>query len=82
MPVPPEDAGPDLGGDSCEDPLVVSSLPYSYTGDTTNAGSDHDAGDCLLVDDGTAANDHVFAYTPAVNGAFIISLLAEFDSLL
>ena len=71
-----------VAGDTCGDAIVVDSLPYTHDGDTTDASSDYDSGDCGLFFDGSASSDVVYAYTPDADGDFTVVLNATHDSLL
>ena len=71
-------------GDTCDNPITVGALPFSATGDTTGYGADHNytAGQCPGENNyGLAAPDIVYAFTPAVDGDYVIQLTGTgFDS--
>ena len=70
-------------GDTCGDPFVVGSLPFSATGDTDGFSSDYgySAGACPGETGGwgAASSDHAYAFTPAEDGELTITL-SGFDS--
>jgi uncharacterized membrane protein len=65
-------------GDRIEDPYVIDAMPYSTLGSTQAFGHDYDA-QCPSPGSPTgyaAANDIVYAYTPAQDETITISLCA------
>ncbi|HIA00450.1 MAG TPA: hypothetical protein EYN66_00800, partial [Myxococcales bacterium] len=74
-------------GDTCENAIVLENGPViSVSGDTTTANPDYStnmlacAG--LAGAWGSSSNDLVYAFTPATDGTYKVTLLADYDSLL
>ncbi len=69
---------PVVPGQTCDAPLVVDAVPYSATGDTTDASADYSypAGACPGEGGswGAASSDNAYAFTPTVTGSYTISL--------
>ena len=66
-------------GDTCENPFVVGSAPYSSSGDTTGAANDYERpqGACpngANARRGGASSDEVYAFTPTVSGNYIFEV--------
>lgn len=59
------------GGDTCADPTVISSLPYSDTGTTSGYTDDYDE---VCPYTGSTSPDVVYQYTPASDELVYISL--------
>ncbi len=67
-----------IEGNTCNNPFVVASTPYSNTGDTT--GLTNDISGCNL---GAAGNDAFYSLTPTVTGIYTVGIpTASFDSAL
>ena len=70
-------------GDTCADPFTVGALPFSTTGNTAGASNDYSytAGSCPPETGGWGAgsSDHAYAFEPAANGTYHITL-SGFDS--
>ncbi|QAA83006.1 BspA family leucine-rich repeat surface protein [Aequorivita sp. H23M31] len=73
-------AGP---GDTCNDPAVITSLPFTVTDNTSNYGDDYGSGDRPPSAPNAVGNpsgsylqgdDVVYAYTPSANGVINISV--------
>lgn len=71
-------------GNTCIDPLTITSLPYSLTGDTANYGDDYDTVNIPPVATGAIAigtsytyylngDDVVFKITPSINGTLTVN---------
>ncbi len=73
-------------GETCADPFTLTGDPVTASGDTSGASQDFgvQAGECpgLDYDRGGASSDHVYAYTPAVDGTYDVSLDPSFDAAL
>ncbi len=72
-------------GDVCGTPFTVSSLPFTYMGDTSDFSNDYSyaSGACPGVPGlagGTNAPDVVFDFTPSVSATYQIELASGFDS--
>ena len=71
-------------GDTCATAFPVGALPFSATGDTSDATGDYgyDSGDCPPESGGwgAAALDEAYALTAPATGTYLITLDADFDS--
>jgi len=70
-PVPADPPEQRVGGDTCANPTVIPSLPYTDTGDTSSFFHDYDE---VCPYSGGTAPDVVYSYQPAVNETVNISL--------
>ncbi|WP_284652586.1 T9SS type A sorting domain-containing protein [Flavobacterium terrisoli] len=69
-------------GNLCTDPIVITTLPYSTTDNTSNYGDNYDppTGASIACGAGTAGNyylggnDVIYSFTPAVSGTVTIEL--------
>lgn len=72
-------------GDVCGAPIVISSLPYSTTDNTSNYGDDYDIADRPALTGAQVANgsgigdyltgdDVVYSFTPATTGCYNVNL--------
>ncbi len=68
-------------GDSCADPHPVEALPFTANSSTAGANNESSSG-CADFFDGAASRDEVYAYTPDFDGAIVVTLVGDFDSLL
>lgn len=71
-------------GESCTNPFVIGALPYTFSGDTSDAQNDYDAplGSCPgLIGGGGASNDEVFTFTPTVNGTYRFEVTSSWQSI-
>jgi cysteine-rich repeat protein len=70
-----------LPGDSCQDPILIASLPFSESNDSTPFGNQHShvAGVCTgnLQAAGGAGRDVVYSFTPETTGSYTIALQEE-----
>ncbi len=73
-----------LTGDTCADALPVGALPFSASGDTSDATPDYgyDAGQCPPETGGwgDGSADEVYAFTPAVTADYLIAIDTNYDS--
>gem|GEM_PF-740281 len=64
-------------GDTCEAPLVITTLPYSQPNDTANFANNYSTnpnGSCIQPDgDYLSGNDIVYSYTPTQTGIITIT---------
>jgi len=71
-------------GENCANPIVVGGLPYTYSGDTTNATNDYAYGDNACPGESTGwgdgSNEQVFLFTPTISGTVTFTLNPEYDS--
>ncbi len=65
-------------GESCSDPLVINSLPYTTTNNTVNFADNYNGSPgstgCSTTTSYLSGNDVVYAYTPTANGNINISV--------
>lgn len=75
-----------LPGETCINPFVVGALPYTFSGDTSDAANDFGAAfnTCpgLVSGGGNNSNDEVFSFTPTANATYRISLATSWQSVL
>jgi len=75
-----QDAGP---GDTCADPIEVTALPFSHSGDTGRFHHDYgySVSDCPTFPFrfGNASSDVVFHFTAPADGVYTAELGADFD---
>ncbi|MBA6152056.1 fibronectin type III domain-containing protein [Gelidibacter maritimus] len=73
-----------IAGEVCENPLVISSLPFMHTGNTGDYGDNYDSSDKPRRADGAIGDpsssflrgdDVVYAYTPSEDGTIDISVI-------
>jgi len=84
---PEVDAGPAVGGDGCDDPIVLDpgALPITWSGSTADGAGDRFAtaascgGDALL---GAGAPDRVFTLVADLRGVYRLRLDAGFEAAL
>lgn len=80
------DGGVPALGDTCSNPFMVGTLPYSVNGDTTGVGEDYGftGSSCppTTSDKGAGSPDHVYAFTPTSTGKYNIVLDSVFDAAL
>ncbi|HIA00366.1 MAG TPA: hypothetical protein EYN66_00355 [Myxococcales bacterium] len=78
------DCGPD--GKSCDSAISVALVPFTASGDTSDATSDYgySTGSCPGEAEGWGAvsPDHAYSFSPQKDGIFVFTLKAEFDSTL
>jgi len=80
--------GPDAPGDTCDNPVLVNDMPFSYTGDTslasTNDSYEYGDGACEgeTYGSGDSQKDNAILFIPAASGPYTITLDADFDSAL
>ncbi len=71
-------------GDTCDDPLAVTELPFIAEGSTDAATPNYgySTGQCPPETGGygNGSNDVVFAFVPPQTGAYTITLTGDFDS--
>ena len=71
-------------GDACSDPLVIDTLPYTHSGDTSDFDNDffYEDGDCPGVPYGwgKGSNDVVYQFTPPKTDLYEIQVEAAFDT--
>ncbi len=61
-------------GYTCDFPLVINSLPYNTSDNTSNYGDDYDNGDSPCNNYYLSGDDVVYSYTPAVDECVDITL--------
>jgi|GEM_PF-1416032 len=68
-----------LEGDTCSNPILVDTLPFTYDGATTNASNSFELldGACSTLGWGAASGDIVFEFTPTVTAYYPID--ADYD---
>jgi hypothetical protein len=69
---------PGTNGDTCADPIIIDTVPYSHTGDTTTMNHDYTP-PCTSYHEGY---DTVYSLTPTSTNTYIVTLTADFDSVL
>ncbi|TNF36092.1 MAG: hypothetical protein EP329_05550 [Deltaproteobacteria bacterium] len=73
-------------GNRCENPLPITAVPAHRAGTTVGRTADYSvpAGACPGIEGawGEAAGDTVYAFTPPAAGSYVVTLDADFDSLL
>ena len=64
-------------GSTCDDPLIVDSLPYNVSDDTANYGDDYDgsAGEACGSPSYITGDDVVYSYTSSFDGAISVQLV-------
>ncbi|MEC9071844.1 MAG: hypothetical protein VX938_05665, partial [Myxococcota bacterium] len=83
------DSAPPAGGagSSCEEAIVIGSIPFQHSGDTTTSTVTYgyEAGACpgqINSGWGMGSPDDAFVFTPTTAGTYTFSLDAAFDSTL
>jgi len=67
-------------GDTCANPIAVTQLPYTATGNTCDYTHDYVGSGCVPT---ATAPDVVYAYTPTANGSINVSLCgSSYDTVL
>lgn len=79
--------GAAASGDMCADPYVVDTLPFTGTGNTSDASNDYGfaAGDCPGVSGsrGAGSNDQAWSFVPPLDGDYLIQVpAATYDTAL
>jgi hypothetical protein len=71
-------------GDACNDPLIITDVPYTHEGDTSEYGNDfyYEEGDCPGVEYGwgKGSNDVVYAFSPSKTDLYELHVQAAFDT--
>ena len=70
-------------GDSCSAPLVITTLPYTHTDNTTNYADEYSGSpgsSCGSTSGYLNGNDVVYSYTPATDAVITINLLDLTDT--
>ncbi len=64
-------------GSTCDDPLIVDSIPYNVSDDTANYGDDYDgsAGEACGSPSYITGDDVVYSYTSSFDGAISVQLV-------
>lgn len=73
-------------GETCSNPYPITTMPYTYTGNTLNANNDFSVGftECpgAFGGGGDASDDEVFSFTPTVNGTYRFEVSSQWQALI
>src|SRR5690606_28021794 len=61
-------------GAVCENPIVIATLPYTTSDDTSNYGDDYENGDSPCSSFYMSGDDVVYSFTPVSDGSFNVTL--------